>query len=257
MSTLSCLFHFIFSVSLYSMFFFYLQLIHRLSLQIWWTQLTCHIVYTTYLSRKITALNKILICGSQVNLVREHLTMQIGSVLNSWSPDSSRPSTMLQLHLCFPYPFFPFFLSFFQLPSLLLSLSPPFFPFCLSFFLSLSLSLSFCPPSLPLLWLFQNIIYIHLKFYSKKIISFFTPKRNDKQHHRNPFKLYLWTKKPTCTNTFIPLLQCKLAFSCFPGWFLLARFWFLSLLPSQEPHFVVHFLSSLYLQSQALWDLFS
>lgn len=150
MSTLSCLFHFIFSVSLYSMFFFYLQLIHRLSLQIWWTQLTCHIVYTTYLSRKITALNKILICGSQVNLVREHLTMQIGSVLNSWSPDSSRPSTMLQLHLCFPYPFFPFFLSFFQLPSLLLSLSllPSSLFVSLSFFLSPFLSLSVLPPSL-------------------------------------------------------------------------------------------------------------
>ena len=136
-----------------------------------------------------------------------------------------------------------------SLNSLLSYLFPPFFPF------SLSLP-PFLLPSLPLLWLFQNIIYIHLKFYSKKIISFFTPKRNDKQQHRNPFKLYLWTKKPTCTNTFIPLLlQCKLAFSCFPGRFLLTRFWFLSLLPSREPHFVIYFLSSLYLQSQALWWL--
>ena len=40
---------------------------------------------------------------------------------------------------------------------------------------------------------------------SKKIISFFIPKRNDKQQHSNHLKLYFWTKKFTYTNTFIPL----------------------------------------------------
>ena len=74
---------------------------------------------------------------------------------------------------------------------------------------------------------------------SKKIISSFIPKRNDKQQHSNHLNLCFWTKKFTYTNTFIPLFFITM----YSILLLLLRlisfnqFWFLSLLPSREPHF--------------------